>query len=46
MYEPSAEARMSARTLRDFYAALIMEGFSEEQAFTLLTTGILAQGAG
>jgi len=44
MYEPSADARASARALRDFYNALILEGFTEEQALLLLTTGMVAQG--
>lgn len=36
MYEPSADARMAAKSLFDFYSALVHEGFTENQALAIL----------
>lgn len=35
--EPSAAARQMARGLRDYYVALVAEGFSERQAIQLIS---------
>lgn len=34
--EPSANSRQSARALRDYFLALIAEGFTEDQALRLI----------
>lgn len=41
--EPSAGARQMARAIRDIFAALMAEGFSEQQALAILGTVIAAQ---
>lgn len=39
-YEPSANARMMAKSLYDMYMALRLEGFTEEQALSIIATCI------
>lgn len=38
--EPSADMRKGASQLREFYEALLREGFSEEQATRIVCAGI------
>lgn len=38
--EPSADARVAAATIRQLYLALLNEGFTEEQAMTLVKSMI------
>lgn len=40
--EASAEMRQWARMMRDLYAALVAEGFTEPQALTLLSDTVAA----
>jgi hypothetical protein len=42
-YEPSADARAFAKQIRDWYLALLAEGFTEAQALTILGTLLAAQ---
>lgn len=41
-YEPSADARVSARAMRDLFLALRQEGFTEAQALSILGSSIAA----
>lgn len=43
--EPSADARQGAKAMREFYVALLNEGFSEEQVLFLLAA-MLTRGKG
>lgn len=42
-YEPSADARIFARQIRDWFLGLVGEGFTEAQALTILGTMLGAQ---
>lgn len=39
-FEPTAEARVMAKQLFNLYMALTLEGFSEEQALSIISTTI------
>lgn len=41
--EPSAELRTAARQLREYYVALVREGFSESQALRIIGAIISGQ---
>lgn len=42
--EPSADARAAARGLRDYYLALVQEGFTQGQALTIIGEVLRAAG--
>jgi hypothetical protein len=42
--EPAAELRTAASALYQYYVALMMEGFTEKQAMTIISN--MASGAG
>lgn len=44
--EPSAEVRAGARQLREYYVALVREGFTQEQALQIIATILAAQAGG
>lgn len=43
MFEPTSDARSAAAQLWNLYAALVQQGFSEDQAMSILLTTIAAQ---
>jgi hypothetical protein len=45
-FEPSAETRVAARQIRNLYEALILEGFQERQALTILGQVLAASANG
>lgn len=45
-YEPSADSRQLARALRDVYMALVLEGFTETQALTVIGHCLIANAKG
>lgn len=44
--EPNADARTFARTMRQLFVALMLEGFTEAQALQIIGMGIAASVAG
>ena len=44
--EPSADARVFARNLRDMHLALLAEGFSERDALDIIGRAIIAASPG
>lgn len=44
--EPSSDMRTMAHTLREFYVALLNEGFTEDEALTMVSTAIKSAARG
>jgi len=44
--EPNADARTFARTMRQLFVALMLEGFTEAQALQIIGMGIAASVSG
>lgn len=45
-FEPGADQRQAAAALRQFYLALVKEGFSEDQAMGMISTMLAASLGG
>jgi hypothetical protein len=41
-YEPSSDMRQLAKSLRDIYQALVLEGFTADEALTIIGHEIVA----